>query len=99
MPHKADLAPFLMMECSFVLSLNEHSIMTRDMVLSRLPDTTAPSQIVHLSHVPPAIISQESHFLGDNIATLPSNVRQTRPLASQPVSFYLEEICTFHGSA
>src|SRR5260221_13053248 len=73
--------------------------MTRDMVLSRLPDTTAPSQIEHLSHVPPAIISQESHFLGDNIVTLPSNVRQTRPLASQPVSFYQEEIHTFHGSA
>ena len=99
MPHKADPAPFLMMECSFELSANEHSIMTRDMVLSRLPDTTAPSQIEHLSHVPPAIISQESHFLGDNIVTLPSNVRQTRPLASQPVSFYQEEIHTFHGSA
>ena len=73
--------------------------MVRDMVLSRLPDTTTPSQREHLSHVPPAIISQESHFLGDTIATLPSNVRQTRPLASQPVSFYQEEICTFHGSA
>ncbi len=26
--------------------------MARDMVFSRLPDTTAPSQIEHLSHVP-----------------------------------------------
>ena len=53
MPHKDDLAPFPTMEFSFELSANEHSIMTRDMVLSRLPDTTAPSQIEHLSHVGP----------------------------------------------
>src|ERR1700726_1915182 len=60
----------------------------------------APSwYVIWCSHVSPAIISQESHFLGDNIATLPSNVRQTRPLASQPVSFYQEEIHPFHGSA
>src|SRR5260221_13968180 len=86
MPHKADPAPFLMMECSFALSANEHSIMTRDMVLSRLPDTTAPSQIDNLSHVPPPIISQESHFLGVNSGTIPDNGRQSRPRATQPES-------------
>ncbi len=62
MPHKADRAPFLIMECSFELVANEHSIMTRDRVLSRLPDTTTLSQIEPLSHIPPAIISQESHL-------------------------------------
>ncbi|GHO65495.1 hypothetical protein KSC_043870 [Ktedonobacter sp. SOSP1-52] len=40
-------------------------IMTRGMVLSRRPETTAPSQRERLSHIPPAILSQESHFRGD----------------------------------
>ena len=92
MPHIADLAPFLPMECSFELECKRKLIMTRGMVLSRLPDTTVPSLRERISHVPPAILSQESHFRGDTVDPSKWYCDRCALLALQPPSSVLPDL-------